>query len=181
MSTNTIKITKKQAWEMTKKILKESSCDFADYLPQALKEIGFSKKDANDIDVNHVIKALKPDDVEDSEEEKEEENEEWEYYNSLGRPYNNKKNVNSIQFCISRYGKFFKGLKFTSLVSEKIAIRKVEEYLSKKATKEYYDKIACDCMYSFKENKPRGYYLGDCRYIERVTIKDGRMTFECGS
>jgi hypothetical protein len=62
--------------------------------------------------------------------------------------YKNLKFVETVTFDISRYGEFSETIRFNKPVTIKNAIKKVEEYLSKQLTGEYFNKIKSDTAYS---------------------------------
>ena len=97
-------------------------------------------------------------------------------------------NINKAIFDISRYGKYQHSINFDSPVTEKIAIKAVEKYLSKPLTEEYYNTIKDDMFHSMllydeaKENyKCRGKCLTDCKFLEDTQIENGILTFFIGS
>lgn len=65
----------------------------------------------------------------------------------------------------------------------------VQNYLSRPASREYYDKIKDDLLHRTLERyllasggmPPRGDFLGDCWFLERVTIEGDYATLKCGS
>lgn len=68
--------------------------------------------------------------------------------------------VKTVKFKISRYGKHEHILEFNKHVTEPEAIKKVEDYLSKPITREYFDLVTDDTVdldWSFD------YYKGLCR------------------
>ncbi len=113
----------------------------------------------------------------------------FKYANCLEREYSTSPcNVNSVKFNISRYGKFKETLTFNPAVSEKEAIEAVETYLSQPLTEEYFDRIKSDMFHDYLswEKAQEDYYCrGDCltdsKFLERVYLKDGEMTFFIGS
>lgn len=115
-------------------------------------------------------------------------NDEFKYINCLDREYlDQPQNINSVTFDISRYGQYFHTLEFSSPVSEKIAIEKVEEYLSAPLTEDYYNNIADDLFHGLpweeakEEFTCRGECLTDCKFLERTYIDNGNLTFSMGS
>lgn len=113
----------------------------------------------------------------------------FKYTNSLGRPFKRPKNVKSIIFPISRYGKHEHTLSFESLVSEKDAISQGEKWLNQSYDKEYYGKVKDDLFhdnYTFEEAKKvfstRGSLLTDLHFLEGADIdKEGNLVLSFGS
>jgi hypothetical protein len=67
----------------------------------------------------------------------------FKYINCLDREYFiTPFDITSVEFDISRYGKFTHTITFPDPVCEKEAIEKVEEYLSEPLTEKYYDVIS---------------------------------------
>jgi hypothetical protein len=111
----------------------------------------------------------------------------FKYINCLGAYKTTPKNITSVEFEISRYGQFTHTLEFTSPISEKEAIEKVEEYLSQALTEDYYNMIVNDLFHEYQWEEAREYFscrgdcLTDCKFLERTYIDNGRMTFFIGS
>lgn len=112
----------------------------------------------------------------------------FKYINCLDREYKTRpKNVTSVEFDISRYGKFNHVLEFTFPLSEKEAVEKVEEYLSHPLTEEYYNGIVDDLFHQAPWEEAveyfpcRGDCLTDCKFLENTSVVNGRMTFFIGS
>lgn len=123
------------------------------------------------------------------------------YDNSLDRKYDSKKKVvTSVTFNMGRYGRCNDTVKFSAPVTEKDAIKKVEEYLSKELDEDYFTllkskgdlfagrEISFD---QFKENENefdgkfykacRGDCLGNCKFLEVSKVTKGNLVLECGS
>ena len=115
-------------------------------------------------------------------------NKQFKYINCLDREYStNFYDITSVQFDISRYGKYTHKITFPQSVCEKEAIEKVEEYLSEPLTEEYYNNIVNDLFHEapWEEAKDlfncRGQCLTDCKFLEDVEIDNGMLTFSMGS
>lgn len=98
------------------------------------------------------------------------------------------KNVNSVTFDISRYGKQTHTLHFKEPVAQHEAISAAERFLSEPLTEEYYNQIKDDLFnkeMSWEQAKieyeHRGACLTDARFLEFVELKDGTLTLFCGS
>jgi hypothetical protein len=110
----------------------------------------------------------------------------FEYWNSLGRDYDNViRNIRSITFPISRYGKYTKTIKFNRFVTEKYAITQAEKWLSLPITYRYLknrDDDFLDDPYQYI-NQPRGRLLSSLIFLDRVRkdTPDGDFTLLLGS
>lgn len=100
------------------------------------------------------------------------------------------KNISRIYFDISRYGKYNYYIDFDHKVSELEAIKTVENFLSGKITKEYYDQIKDDLLnddLTFEELESHGYecrgdLLSSCTFLEDIQhLEDGVISISCGS
>lgn len=91
--------------------------------------------------------------------------------------------VSGVFFNISRYGEWGMTMTFRKPMSVLRAIKYAESFLSKPMTEEYHAKYASTegLPFPFKEGQCRGYLLGDCRFLENITIEDGVATLSCGS
>lgn len=113
---------------------------------------------------------------------------EFHYVNCLDREYlTEPNNIASVTFDISRYGKYTHTIKFPKLVCEKEAIEKIEKYLSKLLTQDYYEKIVNDLFHEAPWAKAktwfvtRGDCLTDCKFLEDSRIINGNLTLWMGS
>jgi hypothetical protein len=101
------------------------------------------------------------------------------------------KNVSIITFDISRYGKFKHTIFLDNLVTQKKGVREAEEFLSKRVTMEYYNKVKDDLFAGLKYTEKelieqvlfsnRGSLLGEHKYLESATVVEGNLVLECGS
>ncbi len=102
-----------------------------------------------------------------------------------------KLSVKSITFDISRYGKYKHKINFNNAINTKDAIKYVEQFLSKKCTIEFFNKVKDD-LYDdsddyFEEIKYRGDLLSDCMNLEVIDVikeyknKECDILIECGS
>lgn len=83
-----------------------------------------------------------------------------------------KKLYTSVTFGISRFGKFSKTIRFNTKKSEKEIVTKVCQFLSKKMTKKYFDKVKKDSFaINFKVGDKRIKALGDRIFFEKVQKK----------
>lgn len=112
----------------------------------------------------------------------------FKYINCLDREYSDDPcNITSVEFDISRYGKYTHTLNFDKAISEKEVITKVEEYLSEPLTEEYYSQIVDDLFHgsSYEEIKEdflcRGHCLTDCKFLESTCVTNGKLEFFIGS
>lgn len=112
----------------------------------------------------------------------------FKYVNSRNCAYDKKKDVKSVKFSISRYGKYEETIIFNAPVTQKDAIEAVEKYLSVPLTQEYYEKIQDDTFHEYpwetaKEFfKCRGAVMTDAIFLEGTKINsDGQLTFSIGS
>lgn len=111
------------------------------------------------------------------------------FTNSLDRSYDDSgKIIKSVSFDISRYGQFEETLTFHELVTEAVAIREAEKYLSKPITEKYYNNIREDLLdnLAWAEVKKlyhcRGDCLGDNKFLETVEVTTtGDLLLRCGS
>jgi hypothetical protein len=105
---------------------------------------------------------------------------------------NKHKYVKSITFNISRYGKIEQTLNFEIEKTEMEAIIEVEKWLSKKITKDYFDKINEDDIEDEYENKNisfdkyknnnRGFILSSAIFIENIEkIEPNHIYLDCSS
>ena len=80
------------------------------------------------------------------------------------------KNVASVTFNISRYGKYKFTMRFDELLTEKGAVKVVEQWLSKPVSQDYYemvkDNLWNDQLEDYGENPCRGNLLTDCKFLE---------------
>jgi len=110
------------------------------------------------------------------------------YANYLDRPYiDDVKNIDTVVFNISRFGKYKHELVFSNKVSEKEAIETVERYLSKPLREIYYNNIKDDLFHNAQWDEAKTFFVsrGDCLtdsvFLEETTIKDGQLSFFIGS
>jgi hypothetical protein len=89
------------------------------------------------------------------------------------------KNVNQIEFAISQTNKHTRTITFSSPVSAKEALKEVESFLNVPMDEEYRSTISKDCI--TEDPKIRGHALGTSIWFEYYQIKNGVMTFSCGS
>jgi hypothetical protein len=111
-----------------------------------------------------------------------------EYINCLDREYDSKNKCYSfIEFAIGRYGKKWKTLEFTNLVTEKDAIKAAEDYLNQPIDDDHFNIIKNDVFpKSVRDDFETRYdVLGDCRFLENVKNENRDNKFgimiECGS
>jgi len=115
-------------------------------------------------------------------------------YIPSGITYDNTiRNIESISFYISRYGKYKMTLRLIEWGQEKKtqkeAVDAVEKWLSKEASPDYYDMIGDDLFgnrlddYRNDDGKVlRGDFLGDCKYLEYIVfINEDTVEIRCGS
>lgn len=113
----------------------------------------------------------------------------WSYYNDITID-NHNKNVNTVYFHIGRYGKVVASITFPTPVTQHYAFQCVQKYLSQPLTQDYYDQLYSigdlfcgglgweeDC----KHYKTRGDCLSDYRFLEGITVENGKMWICCGS
>ena len=114
----------------------------------------------------------------------------FKYRNSLGRRYNKTDaKYLAVSFNTSRYGKYSAGLAWKTPVSEDVAIRRAEEYLSTPIDEAYYNKIKDDLFHNpveWKEAKQnykcRGDCLTDAKFLEIAEVKGTtQLNLLCGS
>ena len=111
----------------------------------------------------------------------------FKYVNCIGSYKTEPKNVGSVTFDVSRYGQHSHTIKFSDPVSEKEAIEKVEKYLSKPLTEDYYSDIVDDLFHEYPWDdakevfKCRGDCLTDCKFLELTYLKNSNLTFFVGS
>ena len=110
------------------------------------------------------------------------------YVNGLDREYNDKnKNITSVTFDISRYGSYTHTITFNVPVSEAVAIKAVETYLSESLTENYYQTIKDDLYHEYEWSDARGKYfcrgacLTDCRFLKMVSINNSNLQFFIGN
>lgn len=102
------------------------------------------------------------------------------YIKKYNNPRENLK-VNKVIFDISRYGMHEKEIEFKKPKTVDDAIKSVEDYLSKKVTKKYFEDIKDDLFYknnSFKDYENRGELLSDANFLEQLkfTTSNGVVT-----
>lgn len=116
------------------------------------------------------------------------------YNNCLQRHYNStRKNVKQVTFAISRYYDVEHTIAFPKPTTEAQAIQAVELYLSQPITEDYFNQIKDNTVLGDDKNKSwaeiqkkyayqtRGDALGCAIELEGTKIKDGHLTFTCGS
>jgi hypothetical protein len=116
------------------------------------------------------------------------------YTNSLDRPYNDRiRSVKSATFDIGRYGNVTHSIDFPDgPVSEAAAIAAIEAWLSAPLSVAEYEVLRnAGDLFHYSGDDPfptdgylvtRGDCLGDCRFLESITIsRTGHLTFFCGS
>jgi hypothetical protein len=109
------------------------------------------------------------------------------YINCLEREYEDTNACYSfVEFPISRYRKHWHTINFESPVTEKTAIKAVEEYFSQSLSDEDYEKIRKDLFMQEREYYTiRGDAIGDAKFLEDIDLKevDGKVGFVifCGS
>ncbi len=115
---------------------------------------------------------------------------EFTYINCLDREYNNQDaKISSVIFNISRYGEFRHTIDFApQRVTESVAIRAVEVYLSQPLDESYYTPLQHDTFHRHAWQNAklhftcRGDVLGDSRYLEAVSVDEsGQLSFFIGS
>lgn len=94
--------------------------------------------------------------------------------------------IQTIIFAISRFSKYKISIRFDKLYTEKEAVEKVEEWLSNKVSKDYYNIVSDDLFHDnlsdYGEKPTRGRLLGDCKYLEVIKkIDGGTIEIFCGS
>lgn len=111
-----------------------------------------------------------------------------EYINCLEREYEDtEKKYFFVEFCISRYGGFWRKIHFDEPVTEKTAIKAVEDFMNQPLDREYYEKIKNNTFpgMKFEEYETRGDILCSCKFLEIVkeVTEDEKLGFEfyCGS
>ena len=113
------------------------------------------------------------------------------YDNSMGRPYENRtRNIWSVTFDISRYGKYQMRISFPAPVTEAAAVEAAEDFLSQPLTSRYYEQIQDDTFHQYPYEvarhgfTTRGDALTDARYLEALVPSDereGELRIETGS
>lgn len=122
--------------------------------------------------------------VDESEEERK-----FQYVMSLDTELPDEHCVTSVTFDISRYGEHTRTIDFVGPVHPIHAIEVVEQYLSVKATWEYYSAIKDDVIEDdydpatlLADDRLRGDFLSDAHFLERADIDGkGNMVLQCGS
>lgn len=99
---------------------------------------------------------------------------------------NTQKNVKSVTFGVSRYGKYICTLSFDDFLTEAEAVKKVEEYLSNPLTESYYNDVKDDLFFDSYDNYKSGdacygTLLGDARFLEGLRRKDDKIFIVTGS
>ena len=95
--------------------------------------------------------------------------------------------VKFVKFQISRYGNHYHVLKFDEKITEPEAIKKVEEYLSKPITQEYFDLVTADIIdwnWSFDNYKDlcRGKLLSGAFFLDCIDkLSDNAISLSVGS
>lgn len=85
--------------------------------------------------------------------------------------------IKSIKFDISRYGQYSRLIEFLDEDKTELeAVQAVEEFLSKKLTREFFDNVKSDLFSSsFEDYKIIGDLLGDNVFYDGLTkISDGK-------
>lgn len=98
------------------------------------------------------------------------------------------KNITSVVFDISRYGRHTQTLLFKEPVNQQDAITRAEKFLSQDLTDAYYNQVKDDLVdepMSWNEAKVHyhnaGACLGDCRFLEIAEFNNGTLTLGCDS
>ncbi len=94
--------------------------------------------------------------------------------------------IRTIIFPISRYSKYKMSIRLDKIYTEKEAIEKVEEWLSNKVSKDYYNIVSDDLFHDnlkdYGKAPLRGTLLGDCKYLEVIKkIEHETVEIQCGS
>lgn len=96
--------------------------------------------------------------------------------------------VRSVEFNISRHGKYTHVIAFPKFVTVKVAIKAVEAYLSEPLTRNYYESIKDDTFHemewedAIKYFHCRGHALTDTKFLESTKIdKNGLLIFFIGT
>jgi hypothetical protein len=93
------------------------------------------------------------------------------------------KQLSSIIFDISRYGKHTHRIDFGKPVSYTEAVEEVERFLSVPLDDEYYNLVKDDVFHNIRPHfDTRGDCLTDLRFLEKLReIEPGVVRIECGS
>ena len=94
--------------------------------------------------------------------------------------------ITSVVFNTSRYGKYHERIHFAAPVSRAEAIEAVELWMNEPITEEYFAEVADDLYRRDRDFANcgltlRGHCLGEARYIEILSVKNGVLTITCGS
>ena len=109
---------------------------------------------------------------------------------NLKKKIRDKSLITSVTFNISRYGKYTFKIEFDEPISIINSIEKVEEFLSKKVSENYYNHVKDDLFYSFADynrdikyicSLTRGELLTDCIYLEEIQIYKKSLKLCCTS
>ena len=104
----------------------------------------------------------------------------FKYINSLDREYDDeKKNIKSITYAISRYGLYEHTLTFPVLMTELEAVKSVELWLSEQTTETYLAELVDE--FPDWECDIKGDALSDAIYIEGINNLSGNAVIICGS
>lgn len=109
----------------------------------------------------------------------------FQYIESMDRPFRNDAYITRITFPISRYQRYTMEKRFSSPVTEKVAIAAVEKYLSEPLDEGYYDQIKLDLWFKpmpfdevLKEfdckDMARGDIMTDLKFLEDICAPNAR-------
>lgn len=115
----------------------------------------------------------------------------FKYDNCLERSYDNeRRNITSVEFDIGRYGDVKETFRFDNPMTEDEVITMIETYLSEPLTEAHYERVKHDLFvamqgkdlhYVSQHYQTKGDCLSDAIFLERVYIKNGKMTMSIGS
>jgi len=109
-------------------------------------------------------------------------------YNHCCELDDTEKQVTSITFNVSRYGKYTKTLRFENPITVKETVELVEKYFSEPITQKFYEVVKDDLWWSDepwdvaqKNYDVKGNVLTDNVYLESYSVRNGKLRLSIGS